>query len=133
MISENQARKYCYQDISLIENYDKAVADKEHIWHCHHRLETIMNCGHKELKAQGCYYDRPAHELIFLTHEEHTSIHKHGNRNWVGRKHSEETRRKMSVAQKGNKYAFGCHRSEETKRKLSEAMKLYWEKRRNLI
>lgn len=36
MINEKNARKYCYQDISLIENYDKAIADTEHMWHCHH-------------------------------------------------------------------------------------------------
>lgn len=137
MISENQARKYCYQDISLIENYDKAIADKERIWECHHRVETIMNCGIKELKAQGCYYDRPAHELIFLTSEEHNSIHKKGRKGYwlgkhhldkskkkmseaaMGRKFSEETRRKLSEARKGKKF------SEEHKRKLSEARKRY--------
>ena len=28
MINETQAKKYCCEDISNIENYDKAVADK---------------------------------------------------------------------------------------------------------
>ena len=28
MIDETRAKKYCYEDISKIENYDKAVADQ---------------------------------------------------------------------------------------------------------
>lgn len=28
MINEKQAQKYCCEDISNIENYDKAMADK---------------------------------------------------------------------------------------------------------
>jgi len=60
-----------------------------------------------------------------------------GNQNWLGRKHTEETKRKMSIAQKGrtfskasrkkmglaqmgNKKHLGHKHSEETKRKLSE-------------
>ena len=39
-----------------------------------------------------------------------------------GRKHSGESKRKMSEAQKGNINAKGKH-TEETKRKISEAMK----------
>lgn len=67
MISKN-IKKYCYEDPSLIENYDKAIADSSRIWHCHHRVETIMNCSAEDLKAKGCYENRPAHELIFMTH-----------------------------------------------------------------
>lgn len=29
MISEKNAKRFCRDDISLIENYDKAVADKK--------------------------------------------------------------------------------------------------------
>lgn len=148
MISERHTRKFCCEDISKIENYDKAVADTEHIWHCHHRIETIMNCGVKELKAQGCYYHRPAHDLIFLTREEHISLHRKGNKHNLGKKRSVETRRKMSESKKGDKNQFfgkhhslesrqkmseskkGKPKSDETKRKMSEARKFYWEKRR---
>ena len=157
MISENNARMYCCEDISNIENYELAVSDKENMWDCHHRIETIMNCGVKELKTQGCYYNRPAHDLIFLTHEEHVSLHSKGNKRNLGKKRSAETRRKksdsmkgdknqffgkhhslesrqkMSVAKKGNKNHLGKHHSEETRRKLSEAIKLYWERRRTQI
>lgn len=42
----------------------------------------------------------------------------------LGKHHSEETRRKMSIERKGIKNSmFGRHLSEETKRKKSEAMK----------
>ena len=67
MISEKHIKLFCYEDPAKIENYDKAIADTEHIWHCHHRNEEIMNCGKKELISKGAYYGRPARELIFLT------------------------------------------------------------------
>ena len=37
MIDKKRAIKYCRDDISLIENYDKAVSDTTQSWHCHHR------------------------------------------------------------------------------------------------
>lgn len=30
---------------NLIENYDKAIADKTQTWICHHRLETYTSDG----------------------------------------------------------------------------------------
>lgn len=143
MINEYNARKFCYQDISLIENYDKAIADKERTWQCHHRNEIIMNCGKKELIAVGAYYDRPARELIFLTKGEHRRLH------MKGKKFSEEHKRKMSVAKKGKKFSeehkrklseahkgqqtrLGKKLSSETKRKISESKKRYWETRRTM-
>lgn len=153
MINETKVKKYCYQDISLIENYERAVADTEHVWDCHHRVETIMNCGAKELQAQGCYYDRPAHDLIFLPREEHASLHMKGkkyalgchrsdetkkkmseamkgNKNTLGMKHSDEAKKKISEAKKGNKCCLGRKISEETRKKMSEAIKRNWETRR---
>ena len=57
------------------------------------------------------YYNRPADELIFMTIYEHRSLHMKG-------KHlSEETRKKLSMANKG--YSA----SEETRKKLSMASK----------
>ena len=32
MIDLYRAKRYCYEDISLIENYHKAIADTEHTW-----------------------------------------------------------------------------------------------------
>lgn len=77
MICEATIKKYCSEDISKIENYDKAIADKRITWHCHHRLEvTPHEIRLKEqLKSDGLYYNRPASELIFLTPREHNCIH----------------------------------------------------------
>lgn len=94
MISEN-VKKYCYEDPSLIENYELAIADNTQIWDIHHRVETIMNCSAEELIAKGCYDNRPAHDLIFLTKSEHNKLHKVGNKNFLGHKHSDKTRAKM--------------------------------------
>lgn len=77
MICEKTIKKYCSEDISKIENYDKAIADKRITWHCHHRLEvTPHEIRLKEqLESDGLYYNRPASELIFLTPREHNCIH----------------------------------------------------------
>lgn len=80
MISERYARKFCCEDLSLIENYDKAIADQTQTWDCHHRGE-ILPCGRfkaKHLKKFNLYYNRPANELIFLTYAEHTILHRKG-------------------------------------------------------
>ena len=90
MIDKNRAIKYCKNDISLIENYDKAIADDTQTWHCHHRREKIYSV--KELIDIGEYYNRPACELIFLTSLEHNRLHH------LGKHHSAETRKKMSEA-----------------------------------
>lgn len=126
MIRETNAKHYCCENISNIENYEQAVADKEHMWDCHHRGE-ILPCGRysrDSLKKFGLYWNRPAHELIFLTHSEHRVLHNKGNKNMFGKYHSVETRRKMSDAQSGEKnHNFGKKFSEEHRRKLSEAKK----------
>lgn len=44
----------------------------------------------------------------------------------TGRKHSDETKRKMSLAAMGNKRWLGKHHKEESKRKMSEIMKNYY-------
>ena len=116
MINENHAKSFCREDISLIENYDKAIADKSRVWHCHHRRETIFS--RKDLKEIGEYYNRPACELIFLTPNEHIRLHQ------VGKNVSAETRQKLSEAHKGKPSCMkGKHLSEEHKLKLSAALK----------
>ena len=130
MISEEQTRKYCCEDISQIENYDKAVNDKTQIWDVHHRGE-ILPCGRfspESLKKHGLYWNVPASQLIFLSHGEHMRLHR------TGTSKSDETRRKMSEAKKGKRLSkehrkiptgmrSGWHLSDETKRKISEARK----------
>ena len=109
MISKRSAKAYCRDDISLIENYDKAVSDTTQLWHCHHRRETILS--RKDLIEIGAYYNRPACELIFLTQNEHIKLHS------LGKHHSAEARKKMSEAHKGKQF------SDETRQKMSEAHK----------
>ena len=112
---------YC-KDYENIENYEKAKADNFKNWCCHHRLETHNSDGERrlvdittaELQALDMYYDRPAEELIFMKHSEHSSLHKP----------SDDTKKKMSAALKGeNNPMYGKHLSEETKNKLSEELK----------
>ena len=109
MISKRSAKAFCREDISLIENYDKAVSDTTKMWHCHHRRETIFSKS--DLIEIGEYYNRPACELIFLTPLEHHRLHN------LGKHPSAETRRKLSEAKKGK------HPSEESRKKISEAKK----------
>ena len=116
MIDKKRAIKYCKNDISLIENYDKAIADKSQVWHCHHRRETIYS--RSGLIEIGEYYNRPACELIFLTPNEHHRLHH------LGKQPSEETRKKMSESQNGENHPlFGKHHSAETRTKMSQSQK----------
>ena len=116
MIYLKNVKKFCRDDISLIENYDKAIADKTQIWDCHHRRETIYSA--KELIDIGEYYNRPACELIFLTKSEHTRLHH------LGKHHSEGTRKKISESNNGeNNPMFGKHHSAEARKKMSEVHK----------
>lgn len=118
MINEYNAHRFCRDDISKIENYDKAINDPTQTWEIHHRLELTLEgefaLSSEQLKMHDMYYNRPYYELIFLTPSEHRSIHH------KGKTISGEHRRKMSEAWK--------HRvvSEETKRKISEAHKRGW-------
>ena len=113
MINEKFVKNYCRDDLSKIENYDKAIADTTQTWECHHRLELTLDgdpaLSNKQLKMHGMYYNRPYYELIFLTPSEHRRLHM--------KNMSEETRRKMSESHKGR------HLSEEARKKLSEAKK----------
>ena len=113
MISEYTAKKYCSEDISLIENYELAVNDTTQTWDCHHRGE-VLPCGRfspNDLKKFGLYYKRPAAELIFLTPVEHHRLH------FKGVPKSESTKKAISEALKG------VPKSESTKKAISEALK----------
>ena len=78
--------KICCDNLSQVENFEKAINDHDEIWHLHHRLETHDENGNKRsrnipmkvLKEKNLYYNRPASELIFLTNEEHSSLHRKG-------------------------------------------------------
>ena len=120
MINEKQAQKYCNTSISEIENYEKAVNDTTHMWHCHHRLECVdgVFTPLAELKKKDLYYNRPASELIFLTVSAHRSLHCKDPQFSI----------KMSDAHKGKSpYNKGKKISNELKRKISESTKHTWQ------
>ena len=147
MICICHTKSYCKEDIKLIENYNLAINDKENIWDCHHKLEIrdgYINTR-SDLIKMNLYYNRPANELIFLKHNEHTSLHlpyRKGSKRSIetcrkisealkgrykGRSISEEVRKKLSVSLKGRTY------SEQTKLKLSASKRgnfgeLFYEK-----
>ena len=114
MICFKTISKFCKDDISLIENYKEAVNSSE-TWDCHHRLETDLGLSAQELKDGGLYYNRPASELIFLTHPEHTRLHKLYSIQTV------ETRHKISETAKisQNKADVRIKKSESLKGRTS--------------
>lgn len=97
MIQVGSACSFCKDDISLIENYDKAVADKDNVWVCHHRDGVrILPSGMRVVRTReylienNRYYHCPANELIFLTKEDHAIVHN------TGREVTDNTRNKLS-------------------------------------
>lgn len=116
MINEYWTKRFCKEDISKIENYEKAIADTTQVWHCHHRTEIWWHCSKKDLIENECYYNRKACELIFLTPSEHSRLHA------VNR--TKETRIKLSESKKGKTSPRkGVTLLEETRKKISESNK----------
>ena len=80
MINENNAKLYCSEDVSLIENYNEAISDEEKMWEIHHRREcdsegrTLFT--RKQLIDMDLYLNRPAGELIFVTRSMHKKLHR---------------------------------------------------------
>lgn len=73
MINIETTREYCCEDISLIENCDKALNDVNTVWVVHHRKGE--KTSKEQLIEDGMYYHRPASELIFLHPIEHFLVH----------------------------------------------------------
>lgn len=146
MIDEKKTKKYCCEDICLIENYEQAMNDTTQTWHCHHRDEirtlpsgmTVVR-SRQDLKDACRYYSCPASELIFLTKAEHRRLHnvnmtaetrKKLSDTMKNRTHSDETKRKISEIMKDKpRKPF----TDEHRRKLSEAHKAYWAKKKFVI
>ena len=115
----------------MIENFYATVSSSER-WDCHHRVESIMNCSRNDLVAKGCYYHRPAHDLVFLPHTEHLRMHQLGKKRStktkdrirqaaIGRGHTDETKQKLRLINLGKKL------SEEAKAKVSQAnIGIHW-------
>lgn len=122
MINEKYAKKYCRDDLSKIENYEQAIADTTQTWDLHHRLELTLDgefaLSQDQLKMHDMYYNRPYYELIFLTHSEHSRLHRKCEQI------SEDTRRKMSESKKGEKNTFyGKTHSDEFRKNHSKLFK----------
>ena len=80
MINEKLAKRYCSEDVSLIENYQQAIADQTKMWDIHHRQECDENgrtlFTKKQLIDMGLYFNRPASELVFVTKSMHKKLHR---------------------------------------------------------
>ena len=91
MISEKYAKRFCSEEISLIENYQEAVSDQTRMWDIHHRRECDANgrtlFTKKQLIDMGLYLKRPAAELIFVTKSMHRKLHREMCEKW-GKKSS---------------------------------------------
>ena len=66
--------------IDLIENYELAAKDNLDGWNIHHRLELHPDCTvrftRQSLIKLELYYNRPPAELIWLSHSEHSRMHR---------------------------------------------------------
>lgn len=131
MINIIGVKKFCCDDISLIENYEKAIQDKEQTWHCHHRFETDKNLNSKELKERNLYFHRPSSELIFLTPSDH--LHLHSKHRWndpnFRKKQIEiltEANKRLEVRQKHSESKKGTHNSDEHNKNISKAKKEFY-------
>ena len=75
-----RAKRYCSEDVSLIENYQEAISDEEKMWDIHHRRECDENgrtlFTKKQLIDMGLYFNRPASELVFVTRSMHWKLHR---------------------------------------------------------
>ena len=120
------AKKYCKDPIEKIPGYKEAMESDE-VYVIHHILELTMDGDRantvEDLIRMGMYYDRPYFELVFLPTREHSRIHNQGKNNFVFRVRDKETaRRNLSLSLKGH-YGWnkGKKWSEETRRKMSLA------------
>lgn len=100
----------------LIENYDKAIADKTQVWECHHKAEVCHSV--EELIENGDYYNVPPCNLIFLTAAEHNWLHTSVLKDRA-KPHSEETKKKQSDAAKKR------YKDPNERKKTSDALKKY--------
>ena len=102
MISPN-SKYYCCENISHIENYDLAINDTKIKWICHHRREISENKTAQQLKNENLYLRVPASDLIFLTPQQHSLIHRPYNRGFKGGHHTYQAKLKIGEASKKRK------------------------------
>lgn len=105
MIHRTNAKSFCKDDISKIENYELAISDKNENWVCHHRLELTLDgeFAHtrEELIRMDMYYNRPYFELIWLPKSEHSKLHYMVNTKayptWAEYNSSDKRKKELSV------------------------------------
>lgn len=130
MINERNVKLYCVEDISLIENYELAINDKDNLWVCHHRLETDLCLSKDELIDLRLYVGRPAKELIFLTRKEHRSVH--SKQQMKGSHLTDEWKKHISKSTSGEKNGmFGYVWSEEQRSQISKKLFEYYKTHKN--
>lgn len=137
MICIERVLCYCPVNYKQIENYEKAIADTETMWVCHHRNGEEFSV--EWLKANNMYYNRTdPHEFIFLTPNEHKK--RHMKITFSGKKLSSDRKSKISNTLKAKgikppsrKGCAGPNKgktlSKETKTKISNSLKKYYEGR----
>lgn len=132
MINEQNAYAFCKDDICIIENYDKAVADQSEIWECHHK--NGLEYSKQYLKDNGLYYHQSASSLIFLPQREHRKLHNQGkhlsaetiakiSKSLSDKKQSDETKAKRNAKLKGHPNWGPEHHTDETKKLISDKIK----------
>lgn len=122
MISLDSVKRFCKDELNRIENYEKAVNDKENMWVCHHRLELTLDneMAHtsEDLRRLGMYYNRPYFELIFLPRNTHAKLHYNTLSN--------EKRQKCNVnGAKGKSWSVFGQKFIEHYGKIEENYKIY--------
>ena len=125
MINPVVIKRYCYEDISCIVGYTKALNSPD-IWVCHHLLEN-KGYTRKELISKHLYYGRPASELVLLPRTAHRRLHltllrppSLKSESWKQKLREFHTGKPLSEEHK-RKIGLGCKNpSEETRQKLRE-------------
>ena len=117
MINYDQAKTYCAEDISKIENFEDAALDTTETWDIHHRREISENKSRLQMIEEGLIDGRPASELIFLTHSDHIRLHQ-------THRMTNELRHHLSEVMSGeNNPQFGAVWSDERREKLRKTRK----------
>ena len=122
MINKATVSSYCKDDIRLIENYEKAVADRTSVWHCHHRLELTLDglyaVSKDDLIRMDMYYCRPHFELILLPPTTHNKLH------CIDKSHRSEIARKTPHCTLGREAEFYVSLIDETMAEIDSAVEV---------
>jgi len=129
----------------VVDNHIPNTYQAHKAWNKYHPNDPIISgegfvIHHIDLNNQN----NSEGNLQKMTREDHTILHNKtrimsdttkaaiskankGNKIWLGRKHSESSKKKMSESQSGeNHRLFGKTQSEETKKKMSDSAKKRW-------